>query len=235
MSYAPAPFETPPRPAERVRPTPIAIRIALVVGVAPALIASAILVVGQLAPGGDKVKIALAVAWLLGLGLILGKAVKGKPDLRVPMRIATVGAGVLVLGWYANSLRGKDVQDELVAPAPAAQTQETVPADSVGAQLLASGGFAALDHEGRGRAEVVRMSDKLILQLRDFQTDAGPDLRLYLSTDDQASDFVDLGGLKGNSGNQVYEIPAGTDTKKYGTVLVWCRAFSVPFTAAELG
>ena len=48
------------------------------------------------------------------------------------------------------------------------------------------------------------------------------------------SDFVDLGALKGNSGNQRYEIPAGTDTSKYKQALIWCRAFSVGFTAAEL-
>ena len=64
--------------------------------------------------------------------------------------------------------------------------------------------------------------------------DAGPDLRVYLSTDTDASDFVDLGKLKGNSGNQSYEIPVGTDTAKYNQALIWCRAFTVSFTAAEL-
>jgi len=62
----------------------------------------------------------------------------------------------------------------------------------------------------------------------------GPDLYVYLSTDKAASDFVNLGRLKGNMGNQNYEIPQGTDLDKYDTVLIWCKAFSVLFGSAEL-
>ena len=198
----------------------MALRVLLVPVVALLLIASAILVVGQLAPGGDKTKIALTVAWLVVIGMVLGKAVKGRPELRVPMRIATIGAGVLVLAWYGNSLRPRNVDEELIAPAAAAQA--------------ARGSFAPLGHDGTGTAELLSMDGRLVLQLRDFETDGGPDLRLYLSTDDDASEFVDLGSLKGTSGNQRYDVPEGTDTAKFSTVLVWCRAFSVPFTSAKL-
>jgi hypothetical protein len=47
-------------------------------------------------------------------------------------------------------------------------------------------------------------------------------------------DFVDVGAPRGNEGTQQYDVPAGIDTGLYSTVLVWCRAFSVPFGAAEL-
>jgi hypothetical protein len=57
---------------------------------------------------------------------------------------------------------------------------------------------------------------------------------VYLSTDRQASDFLDLGRLKANNGNQNYDIPEGTDLSKYDTVLVWCKQFSVLFGSAEL-
>jgi hypothetical protein len=57
---------------------------------------------------------------------------------------------------------------------------------------------------------------------------------VYLSVDKEASDFVDLGRLKGNIGNQNYDIPAGTDLSKYDTVLIWCKQFSVLFGSAEL-
>lgn len=63
---------------------------------------------------------------------------------------------------------------------------------------------------------------------------SGPDLKVYLATAADGSEFVNLGGLKGNSGNQTYEVPAGTDTQKYDTVLIWCRALSVGFAAAPL-
>jgi hypothetical protein len=59
-------------------------------------------------------------------------------------------------------------------------------------------------------------------------------LYVYLATDKSASDFVDLGVLKANIGNQNYEIPEGTDLAKYKTVVIWCKAFSVLFGSADL-
>jgi hypothetical protein len=73
-----------------------------------------------------------------------------------------------------------------------------------------------------------------ILRLEDLMVTNGPDLYVYLSTDKSASDFVNLGRLKANIGNQNYPIPAGTDLTKYDIVLIWCRAFSVLFGSAEL-
>ncbi|MDH3497546.1 MAG: DM13 domain-containing protein, partial [Gemmatimonadota bacterium] len=46
--------------------------------------------------------------------------------------------------------------------------------------------------------------------------------------------FVGLGGLKGNVGDQNYDIPAGTDLTRYRTVTIWCRRFSVNFGSAPL-
>jgi Electron transfer DM13 len=73
----------------------------------------------------------------------------------------------------------------------------------------------------------------------EFETDSGPDLRVYVSTTDPAAggelgDFVDLGGLKGNKGNQQYTLPADLDLGRYSNVVIWCRAFSVGFTSASL-
>jgi hypothetical protein len=71
-------------------------------------------------------------------------------------------------------------------------------------------------------------------RLEDFVVTNGPDLYVYFSTDKSASDFVNLGRLKANIGNQNYPIPTGTDMTKYDTVLIWCRAFSVLFGSADL-
>jgi hypothetical protein len=73
-----------------------------------------------------------------------------------------------------------------------------------------------------------------VLRLEDLVVTNGPDLYVYLSTDKSASDFVNLGRLKANIGNQNYEVPEGTDLTKYGTVLIWCKAFSVLFGSADL-
>jgi hypothetical protein len=86
-----------------------------------------------------------------------------------------------------------------------------------------------------GIAKVIPLQDgSNILRLEDLQVTNGPDLYVYLATDKSASDFVSLGKLKANNGNQNYNIPSETDLTKYDTIIIWCRPFSVLFGSAEL-
>ena len=39
--------------------------------------------------------------------------------------------------------------------------------------------------------------------------------------------FVELGALKGNEGDQNYDIPASVDLEKYRAVTIWCHRFNV--------
>lgn len=89
-------------------------------------------------------------------------------------------------------------------------------------------------HNAEGLATVIPLDGRSVLRLEDFRSTNGPDLYVYLSTDKQASEFLDLGRLKANNGNQNYEIPDGTDLSKYDTVLIWCKSFSVLFGSAAL-
>ena len=90
-------------------------------------------------------------------------------------------------------------------------------------------------HNAEGVAKVLVLADgKSFLRLENLKATNGPDLYVYLSTDKDASDIVNLGRLKGNIGNQNYEIAEGTDTSKYNTVLIWCKAFSTLFGSAKL-
>ena len=90
-------------------------------------------------------------------------------------------------------------------------------------------------HNAEGYAKILTLSDgSQILRLEDFRSTNGPDVHLYLSTDKQASDFVDLGRLKANNGDQNYQIPIDTDFNKYKYVLIWCQPFSVLFGSAQL-
>jgi hypothetical protein len=82
-------------------------------------------------------------------------------------------------------------------------------------------------------------SEGRVLTLTNFATAAGPDLRVYVvagpaSDESQVEDFVDLGGLKGNIGNQEYTLPADLNRHRYRTVVIWCRAFTVLFARAPL-
>ena len=111
-------------------------------------------------------------------------------------------------------------------------------ASTLGQTSLAMGRFIGVNdgiHNAEGLAKIIRLDDaSMILRLENFKATNGPDLYVYLSTDKSASDIVNLGRLKGNIGNQNYDIPQGTDFSKYHTVLIWCQAFSVLFGSAEL-
>jgi hypothetical protein len=97
-------------------------------------------------------------------------------------------------------------------------------------------------YSGEGQALVLNDgSEQRFLRFENFATDNGPDLRVYLTVSDADGDsgafdddFVDLGVLKGNIGDQNYEIPPDVDLSVYDTVVVWCVRFSTPFTAADL-
>jgi hypothetical protein len=90
-------------------------------------------------------------------------------------------------------------------------------------------------HKAQGVAKVLNLADgKTFLRFENLKTTNGPDLYVYLSTGKDVSDIVNLGRLKGNIGNQNYEIPTGTHLAKYNTVLIWCKAFSTLFGSAKL-
>ena len=104
--------------------------------------------------------------------------------------------------------------------------------------LILTGSFVGVGdgiHDAMGIAKVIPVGGgEKVLRLEDLVVTNGPDLYVYLSIDKSASDFVNLGRLKANIGNQNYPKPAGTDMTKYDTVLIWCRAFSVLFGSADL-
>jgi hypothetical protein len=115
------------------------------------------------------------------------------------------------------------------------QTQNTMTT----ASTLRTGSFVGIGdgiHNAEGEAKVIPFQDgdSNILRLENLRVTNGPDLYVYLATDKTASDFVNIGKLKANNGNQNYDIPAGTDLTKYDTVLIWCRPFSVLFGSAEI-
>jgi hypothetical protein len=98
-------------------------------------------------------------------------------------------------------------------------------------------------HVGAGEAVVYQLADgSRILRLQNFSVDNGPDLYVYLVPIDpvpnaSGSDipgYYSLGRLKGNIGDQNYELPADLDLSQYKSVVIWCQAFAVPFSAAPL-
>jgi Electron transfer DM13 len=136
-----------------------------------------------------------------------------------------------------NSL--DESMDQTLSQQQQAQPQNnTTSTTNIGQNTLRTGTFVGVGdgiHNAEGIAKVVQVQDgNNILRLENLHVTNGPDLYVYLATDKSASDFVSLGKLKANNGNQNYEIPSETDLTKYGTALIWCRPFSVLFGSAEL-
>jgi len=108
---------------------------------------------------------------------------------------------------------------------------------------VSSGRFHTNAHKTQGLATIYRLEDgRRIVRLTEFATSNGPDVRVYLvaASDVQGeaaakqAGFVDLGALKGNIGDQNYDVPADLDLNRYRAVSIWCRRFSVNFGAAPL-
>jgi hypothetical protein len=108
---------------------------------------------------------------------------------------------------------------------------------------VAAGSFHGVAHETKGIATVYQMPDgKQVLRFSGFQTSNGPDVQVYLVAAPDARDsetvtkagFIRIADLKGNMGDQNYDLPDGVDLNKYRAVTIWCRRFGVNFATAPL-
>jgi len=155
------------------------------------------------------------------------------------MKRRTWIVGLVVLGgiaWYLFRpellLVNKKVNEEQVASAGASV-----------AQALAAGRFHSVAHETHGTATIQDLGDgRRVLRLTEFATSNGPDVRVYLVASPDAKDnetvtkagFIEVGKLKGNEGDQNYDVPEHLDLSKYRAVTIWCRRFGVNFATAPL-
>jgi hypothetical protein len=126
-----------------------------------------------------------------------------------------------------------------------AKVNEAMPAGLANGSetVLASGSFHSVAHGSKGTASIYELGGgKRILRFTNFETSNGPDVHVYLIAANDASDsetvkkagFLELGSLKGNIGDQNYDIPSDADLMKYRAVTIWCKRFSVNFGTAPL-
>ncbi len=108
-------------------------------------------------------------------------------------------------------------------------------------KIVKQGNFIDADfiHKGTGKVFVLEYPDgKKVLRVEDLDITNGPDLHIYLSKTNKPSsieslgEYYDLGLLKGNKGDQNYELPAGVSD--FNSVVVWCEKFGVLFPYAVL-
>jgi Electron transfer DM13 len=102
------------------------------------------------------------------------------------------------------------------------------------ATLVKLGTLTGVGHSVSGTAKIYDDAGKKVVTLDPFSSQNGPDLKVYLSTDANASQYINLGPLKSTTGKQSYEVTGMPDLEQYKFILVWCEQFSVLFGKAEL-
>jgi hypothetical protein len=174
------------------------------------------------------------------------------------VRVLVLGVPFVLVQWWLILPFFVDdvVHDDFDTSIAAAQreqagrngTMTTEPPDATsatsgpdpGPMLLGSGNFVGLaGHEGRGDAGVFRLADqRQVLRFENFDIENGPDLELYMVPGRDRTSVADgsihLGSLRGNVGDQTYDLPGSGLARGDWTVLVWCEAFDVEFVAASL-
>jgi hypothetical protein len=145
--------------------------------------------------------------------------------------------GVIVLGigiYYGRYF----VFDTEVNEEPLMQNDD-LQIEKMPIQLVGSFTDVDLIHKGEGRALLIENGNETIVRFENFEVTNGPDLYVWLTKSDQPTskieslgDYIDLGQLKGNIGNQNYTTDKNVD--EYDTVVIWCKQFSQLFTYANL-
>jgi len=172
------------------------------------------------------------IAWVVVLALVAG----------------TIGL-CLFQPWLLFTRAGGDGATRgTEAAAPARRDQgggATLPAN---ATPIAAGTILTNFRPTSGTVKIARLPDgRVQLALVDFATVEGPDLRVWL-TDQPRSEglgqagwqvfddgrYVDLGALKAITGNQVYDVPPGTDLKGLISFTIWSKGALTSYGAAQL-
>jgi hypothetical protein len=156
-----------------------------------------------------------------------------KPWMKIAIPVAVVA---IIAAWYAFRPERLVVNRTVNEALPTSQGASSP-------LLLESGSFYSILHPTQGTATIYQMGDGThLLRLTSFNTSNGPDVHVYMVAADDAKDaaavehagFIDLGVLKGNIGDQNYQLGSDVDLAKYRAVSIWCKRFSVNFGAAPL-
>jgi len=169
------------------------------------------------------------------------------------VRAAAIIAGLVLVigGWYLGSplfIRTSANEALPTATASASVSSGTVPPlgatpaakTDAGPTILARGELQFVDgvHNGKGPVMLLRVGEQRLLRFEDVAITNAPDVHVYLSRETGGkwteSTSLYLGALKATNGSFNYDVPAGTDLTPYKSVVVWCRAFSVLVTWADL-
>jgi len=151
--------------------------------------------------------------------------------------ILAVSFPVVVMAWWAFRPEKLWINQKVNEPAPFASSSDPQP--------LYTGRLQGQAHQTSGRATVYQAANgTLYLRLTDFSTSNGPDVHVVLGREEDENlkqeivkgqlDSIELGALKGNQGDQNYDVPSSVDLGKYDAVVIYCERFHAVFGLAKL-
>jgi len=151
--------------------------------------------------------------------------------------IGVIGVPVLAGAWWAFRPEKLFINQKVNEAAPLAASSEPQP--------IYTGKLEGKAHATSGRATIYEATEgQRYLRLSDFTTSNGPDVHVLLARAgdqglDQAIvrgnlDGFELGALKGNQGDQNYDLPANADLNQYRAVVIYCERFHAVFGVARL-
>lgn len=155
--------------------------------------------------------------------------------------ITAIAVAVVAVGWYLFRPELLFVNHRVNEAFPAADVNDM--ASTAVASAKVQGTFHSGAHETKGTAAIYEVpGGKRVLRLPSFETSNGPDVHVLLGKAADATDsdtvktagYVDLGSMKGNMGDQNYDIPSDANLADYRSVTIWCKRFSVNFGTAPL-
>lgn len=154
------------------------------------------------------------------------------------------GVAALAIGWAVFRPELLFINERVSEGFPVAANVASVEMPMAkDAAVLAKGTFHGAAHETKGVATIYKLDDgKRVLRFTGFETSNGPDVRVLLTSADDANDDatvksatrVEVAKLKGNVGDQNYELPNEIDLAKFKSVTIWCNRFNVNFGTAPL-
>ena len=151
--------------------------------------------------------------------------------------LIVIGVPVIAGAWWAFRPEKLFINQKVNEAAPATLSSEP--------EALYTGKLEGKVHQTSGRATIYKTADgKEYLRLSDFTTSNGPDVHVLLVRAEGKAleselvkgdlDSVELGVLKGNQGDQNYDLPKAADLNKYQAVVIYCERFHAIFGVAKL-
>ena len=146
-----------------------------------------------------------------------------------------IGIPVMAGAWWAFRPEKLFINEKVNEAAPLSSEPEA----------LYTGRLEGKVHQTSGRATIYKSAGgKEYLRLSDFTTSNGPDVHVLLvRLEDKVLDQeivkggldnVELGTLKGNQGDQNYDLPLNVDLNRYQAVAIYCERFHAIFGVARL-